>query len=247
MTEKKRRKIIAARHLAYIKDNLEKENKHLIQHTRVIEPYMIRQDTPTVKPNVLVCNKDTVTTIMMNRKDLPDVSITALNFASFSHPGGGFLRGSKAQEEDLCHASNLYVALESKEGTWYEQNKERRNNGLYDDTALYSKDVLFEKDGEQFVCNIISCAAPNCKLASKTYTRPDIFRAYRERVQFIFDITNSNILILGAWGCGAFGNDPRDAALAFQSVIQFGRVHSPHIIFPIPDDETYQIFKRRLQ
>src|SRR5215831_3484861 len=35
----------------------------------------------------------------------------ALNFANGVHPGGGFLRGARAQEEVLCRSSALYQTL----------------------------------------------------------------------------------------------------------------------------------------
>lgn len=246
MTEKKKRKIVAARHINHMRDRYPKDNADLVHYTRIIDSWMVREDTPTVTPHVMVAKRDTVTGIIMNRENFPDISITALNFASFLHPGGGFLNGAKSQEEDLCHASNLYIGLESQKDEWYSNNIKRKNSGLYADTALYSKNVIFEKDERRYHCDVITCAAPNKKRASKTYSDSEIFQAYRQRVQFIFNITNSDILILGAWGCGAFGNNPNDAALAFHSVIEFGKVHSNHLIFTIPDDETYQIFKRRL-
>ena len=100
---------------------------------------------------------------------------------------------------------------------------------------------------------MITCAAPNIK-ASKRYqgcTAEEAVQYIYSRVDFLskicyhFDI---DILILGAWGCGVFGCDPKVVANAFKEKfsIMLDRRSVPWntlIIHPIPDDRNFNTFK----
>ncbi|MEL6107161.1 MAG: TIGR02452 family protein, partial [Planctomycetota bacterium] len=91
-----------------------------------------------------------------------------LNFASARNPGGGFLNGAKAQEEDLCRCSGLYPCLlECME--YYEANR-RQDSLLYTDHMIYSPDVPFFRvrgNGgfltQPFTISVITAPAPNSR------------------------------------------------------------------------------------
>ena len=53
---------------------------------------------------IFLAAKDSVSAIF----DYYEGKTAILNFASYKNPGGGFLSGSRAQEESLCHSSFLH-------------------------------------------------------------------------------------------------------------------------------------------
>lgn len=147
-----------------------------------------------------------------------DGKICLLNFASFKHPGGGFMNGSSAQEESLCHESILYeVISDEKFRDYYDWNNKHLNRGLYHNRAIYSPDVLFFRNGQTRKADVITCAAPNITAAYQYQGVDDDenFNVLRSRMQFIADImaeNKVNIAILGGFGCGVFGQFPEDVA-----------------------------------
>lgn len=174
--------------------------------------------------------------------------VAALNFASYKHPGGMFLKGSKAQEECLCHESFLFNVLRTKKKDFYEPNRKNLNRALYTNRALYSPNIHFYRAGEQdAVCDIITCAAPNYTTAAK-YNRIDRERnneVLKSRIQFMLDIAasrNIDTLILGAWGCGVFGQNPEDVASIFKKLLPY--YPFKQVVFAIPGSshsmENYQ-------
>ena len=166
-----------------------------------------------------------------------------LNFASYKKPGGMFLAGSRAQEESLCHESVLYNVLRTKKA-YYEWNGRHVNDSLYENRALYSRDVVFVRGGTAVLCDVITCAAPN-RTAAKKYAGVSDARnseALRSRIGFVLDIAkNSGVytLVLGAYGCGVFGQDPREVASVFRECLEgdyagvFGQV-----VFAVPKRDT---------
>ena len=155
-------------------------------------------------------------------------SPAALNFASARHPGGGFLTGAPAQEESLARASALYACLDGNPMyAWHEAHRDP----LYSDYAIYSPAVpVFRADDgllleAPFRCAFISCAAVNAKVALERdqARRPAIRAAMARRVERVLAIAAAHghvEIILGAWGCGVFGNDPREIALLFKEALE---------------------------
>lgn len=170
--------------------------------------------------------------------------VCVLNFASSTNPGGGVTRGSSAQEECLCRCSTLYPCLNNNM-MWQQFYKPHRNaeNPLYNDDCLYSPAItvfksdvsvperLEEKDWYQV--DIITCAAPNLRNVPSNTMNPfagkiaaklddnDLLEIHLKRIERIFSIAVVNgaeILILGAFGCGAFCNPPSIVANAFKIV-----------------------------
>jgi uncharacterized protein (TIGR02452 family) len=150
--------------------------------------------------------------------------VVALNFASAKNPGGGFLRGTKAQEEDLARCSALHASLSTKQD-YYDRNREEESL-LYTDHLIYSPSVPFFRDEDlqllerPFYTSIITSPAPNAGEALKKdpSVGPRLSDALRARVNHILRVAlaqgHENI-VLGAWGCGVFKNDPLQVARAF--------------------------------
>ena len=177
--------------------------------------------------------------------------ITAvLNFASYNNPGGNFINGSKAQEECLCHESYLYNVLKGRIG-YYKINHKNKNRSLYTDRALYSPNVRFTKECKDVFCDVITCAAPN-KTAAQKYCNvsdEENSEVLKERIEFVLKITQDNgvdNLILGAYGCGVFGQDPLEVAKIFKEFLSGKYKCFNKVIFAIPNrlEMNYRCFKR---
>ena len=176
--------------------------------------------------------------------------LAVLNFASYRHAGGGFLNGSMAQEEAICHASFLYNVLRSFPD-YYEWNEANYNMGLYMNRALYSPDVyFFDGDGNKYVTvDVITCAAPNRSVMLKDgrFSEEQNESILRDRIRFIRDIcdfNNVDILIAGAFGCGVFAQKPENVASLFVELFSDTKVRQ--IIFAVPPDRNYEAFEKVL-
>jgi uncharacterized protein (TIGR02452 family) len=181
-----------------------------------------------------------------------DKNVSLLNFASAKNPGGGFLRGSMAQEESIAYVSTLYHSL--VESDMYEINKKDSKNGLYNYNAIYTSEIsVFKLDRydqdyiKPFYVSTISCPSVN-KLDAKRKNVEDatIYDKMIDRIRLVFKTAKTHkvaILILGAFGCGVFGNDPKDVKDIFMGLIEneYENVFEK-IIFTIPDDDTYEKF-----
>ncbi len=146
----------------------------------------------------------------------------ALNFANGIRAGGGFLEGALAQEEVLCRSSALHHTLVND--PMYEAHRQRPRP---DSTAwaIYSPDVpvFREDDGtaldQPWLLSCVTCAAPYAPAIGQPESG-DLLRQRIHRVLGIARAFGHRELILGAWGCGAFGNDPRQTASDFRSVLE---------------------------
>ena len=210
-----------------------------------------RRHTPSYDmPEIVVVNQDTVSAAFEQKG-----RVAILNFASYKNPGGMFLNGSIAQEEALCHASNgiLFEVLSSEKvfNAFYEQNRKMLNRALYHDNLLYTYDVPFFRGTEMRKCDVITCAAPNKGAAQKYQNVPDAIcdRAMRMRIRSLLLATidehlsfgegdGLNCVVLGAFGCGVFKNDPAAVAKMFREEL----IGFPiKVVFAVPG-EKYDIF-----
>jgi uncharacterized protein (TIGR02452 family) len=150
--------------------------------------------------------------------------IGVLNFASAKNPGGGFLGGAKAQEESLARSSGLYRSL-LRCPDYYGFHRRLRSS-LYSDWMIFSPDcpILRTDDGNwlevPFVVSFITSPAPNARalLANAPQDAPKIPAVFRERMSKLLALAayqGCDALVLGAWGCGAFRNDPQVVAPLF--------------------------------
>ncbi|MEU9039818.1 TIGR02452 family protein [Streptomyces sp. NPDC048352] len=154
--------------------------------------------------------------------------VAVLNFASARNPGGGYVRGAKAQEEALCRASALYeTLLEAPE--YYAVHRAGRST-FYTDRVIHSPGVpVFRDDrGElldtPFRAGFLTSPAPN----AGTIRRQEPDRAHEipaalgRRAELVLEVAalhGYGRLVLGAWGCGVFRNDPAQVAQAFRALL----------------------------
>lgn len=173
----------------------------------------------------------------------PDRAVIALNFASGKNPGGGFLGGSEAQEESLARSSGLYGALIT-EMAYYEANR-RAPNALYTDHMIVSPDtpVFRGDDGAlletPYLVTFITAPAPNYgALRSETergQAAPTLLRRMRA-VLAIAAERKADALVLGAWGCGVFRNDPTMVAALWRDALSRPPAGpAPHVVMAIYD------------
>ncbi len=192
------------------------------------------------KMEINVINSDTVHAGNLYCKD---GRTSMLNFASYKNPGGMFINGSKAQEECLCHASYLYNVLSQFTDKFYKWNNENKNRALYFNRALYSPGILFFDGVEDFYCDVITCAAPN-KSAAQQYGKVSVQEntdVLKSRIKFVLDIAADNqvdTLILGAFGCGVFGQDAEEVAGIFKEYLSNSYGCFNKVVFAVPDDYT---------
>ena len=185
--------------------------------------------------------------------------IIILNFASAKNPGGGFLKGSRAQEEQLCYRSLLYKSLVTKMKEFYEVGRENPRDGLYHNLAIYSKKVPFIRNEaleliEPMFVDVITCPAVNRGVAEKNrIANTTILVEMYNRCNLVMDtilenLEDSAVVILGAFGCGVFKNNPSQVADIFKVLIgkhkQILVDRNITIEFAIPKGPNLDEFKR---
>ena len=225
------------------------------------------------KDNKIIISKHrSLEAAMILHKKYPYKKIGVLNFMSATTPGGGVLSGSNAQEESLCRCSTLYPVLNTEYlyKEFYLPNR-KENNPLHNDKIIYSPDIIICKSDtdspkrlskEDFVCvDIFSSAAPNLnENPSNMYNydgyknihinEQELYLLHKKRIEHILHIAiyhHIDILILGAFGCGAFKNDPRIVSKAMKEAVDKYKGYFDAIELAIYcsmyDEENYLVFK----
>jgi uncharacterized protein (TIGR02452 family) len=188
------------------------------------------------------------------------LDVAALNFASATRPGGGFLGGAQAQEEDLARCSSLYECLLGAPD-YYAANR-ACGTQLYTDHLVYSPRVPFFRDDHlelvatPFFVSILTSPAPNAGevRAREPLAASNIDDVLYDRGRHILLVARDHghrTLVLGAWGCGVFRNDPEKVAEMWHY-----HLHKPafagafdRVVFAIriivPNDVKLRIFKEQ--
>lgn len=184
----------------------------------------------STEPNIEICEDTTFHCAqrLMGEFDPDDFKeqcfrAAVLNFANAYHPGGGVKNGAMAQEECLCRSSNLYNALTLPYllRNYYKWNS--RNTGdMGTDAVIWSPGVtVFKTDDavplemkkeDWFQVDVLTCAAPYFDKNKKhPVTMEKLRDVFYHRIRNILEVAIANdtdILVLGAFGCGAFNNPP---------------------------------------
>lgn len=152
-----------------------------------------------------------------------------LNFANPVHIGGGVRNGARAQEEDLCRQSSLLLSLESREAfKYYKYNRGLQGKMGSDAFILSPKvEIIKDRNGDFLespsIVAAITCAAPYLKFGMGRMTMPEYCDMMLLRIKGLLKFAAQSgytRLVLGAWGCGAFGNDPKTMSDLFHKAFQ---------------------------
>lgn len=179
-------------------------------------------------------------------------SIGILNFASAKNPGGGYIKGSLAQEESLCLSSTLYPTFEKSR--MHQLNK-KDPRPFYHETAEVSyvhiiRDSQYTVLDEPVFAAIFSMPMVNLSHANnKDLTKDQRMEIYERRIGYMFETFNVEdveSIVVGAWGTGVFRNDPQEMAQAFKSQLKKHQQNFKKIIFAIPPDNVLEIFVKEI-
>jgi uncharacterized protein (TIGR02452 family) len=157
-------------------------------------------------------------------------TVGVLNFASARNPGGGFLGGAQAQEESLARSSALYLSQTSEAAKPFYGFHRAQRTLFYSDRAIFSPacPVFRDDEGhllaEPYLVNFITSAAPNAGAIrrNEAHATEQIPAAYAQRIHLTLALAlhaGCQRLVLGAWGCGVFANDPVMAATSFRAAL----------------------------
>ncbi|OHT12100.1 hypothetical protein TRFO_03722 [Tritrichomonas foetus] len=233
-------------------------------HTRTYRPY--HQFSHTNQPFMHYCtievtNESTFTAALRVKQTYGIRETCVLNFASANKPGGGFLNGRQAQEEDLARQSSLSSSL-TYNTKMYDYHNRHLHDYYYADYLIYSTNVvIFRDDEEQLIDNpyrvsIISAVAVNKKklIESGNIDDEKVNQTMENRCRKILELCisqNNKAIVLGAFGCGVFGNSPSDVAQIFHKLLfeeKYGK-HFSYVVFAITSkgyttDQNLKQFQR---
>ncbi len=204
-------------------------------NTRVYSPktsdnlLQYRTANPLATPTKISVTNQTTLDAVRDLIKAGNEDVLCLNFASAKNPGGGFLGGSQAQEESIARATGLYKSLLQAE-MYYDTNRNTKSC-FYTDYMIYSPDVpVFKDEGgnnlEELVsCGIITAPAVNTGVVKRKepHRLSEIEAVMKRRIAKVLAISlehRHRCIVLGAWGCGVFQNDPVDMARYFREVIE---------------------------
>jgi len=152
-----------------------------------------------------------------------------LNMASLLAPGGGFLNGASSQEETLCMRTTLLPSLSD---SFYRLPEV---GGVYTPDVLVFRDQAaedLEKRDRWFVDCVSAGMLRFPTISVDETTGRGSYSSGKDRelviekmraVMRIFQAKSVNKVVLGAWGCGAYGNPVGEIAAAWKKVLLGGR------------------------
>ena len=202
--------------------------------------------------------------------------VCVLNFASATNPGGGVVKGSSAQEEAICRCSTLYPNLKEQRmwNQFYAPHR-RAHDPLHNDDCIYTPGVVvFKSDTDYpqlmpeekwYSVNVLTCAAPNLRERPSNgmnsgdgddavhISREELQTLHEKRMRRVLEIAwakENEVVILGAFGCGAFRTPPAVVAQAMKTVVQEYRKKFETIEFAVycstQYDTNYRVFQQIL-
>jgi len=178
------------------------------------------------------CNCDSLQYAIDIKTQSPTNNVVVLNMANPFHPITNVRKKSCTQEENLCKRSSLLYSLNSREASKYYESNQKSENVNNNSTLIISPyvEVIKDRYGELYedsvVVSVVTCAAPIADSAIReTKGYSDLF--YKRIIDLLVCLAyyKYDYLVLGAWGCGAFGNDAKNIAALFKKAICEGAVN----------------------
>lgn len=199
---------------------------------------------------------------MRLKREDPSAKVAVMNFANAFTPGGGVTIGANAQEECLCRCSTLYPVLNRKylKDNFYGYHK-KIGDSKATGAIIYSENVVIFKTDEDdpkempkqdwVKVDVMTIAAPDLRKISMS--NEALFECHVKRAMHMLTVAASqdaDVLVLGAFGCGAFRNSPEVVARAYKTALeQFPKVFKK-IEFAIfctdEEQKNYHTFKDTL-
>lgn len=188
---------------------------------------------------------DTVSALFAGTRHNPAARYAVLNFASYHNPGGGFLKGAKAQEEALCRTSILYPVLNAFRDIWYWPHS-LETGEVYTDDFILVPDCSFIRGSTVIKADVLTMAAVNQRKVKETPASEvsDIVLNRMLTAYKLLGAFGATRVILGAWGCGVFKNDPAVVAGNWRKIVHEHPGRYDEVIHAVPDTDTYTVFKK---
>jgi uncharacterized protein (TIGR02452 family) len=234
-----------------------------VDSTKCYEPDLLSQIQQEILSNTVsfsdsefeVRNETTLTGTERLAKSQQFQKIGVLNFASAKNPGGGFLKGAQAQEESLARSSALYSSL-LRCPEYYDFHRSH-SSLLYSDRIIYSPGCpVFRRDDgtlleQPYLVDFITSPAPNAGEIWRNQPEdrqkiPEVLCDRGAKLLSLAAYYNCDALVLGAWGCGVFRNQPSMVAQMFADLLldksRFGGRFKSVLFSVLDSTETKRTF-----
>lgn len=207
--------------------------------------------------NIFVTQERSLEAVRRMKTAYPQSRVAVLHFASGTNPGGGVIRGGGGQEESLCRCSTLYPCLQQhKVRKMFYERHQRTGDPYYSDTCIYLPGIVGIRDDapggmllreqDRYTFDVITCAPPNVRIRKWDEEHKNLMKplANQENIENVMEqragvvirtaVRNHvDILVLGAFGCGIYGNSPQMVANAFKKALNECEHSFKAIIFAI--------------
>lgn len=173
--------------------------------------------------------------------------VCVLDPASFTRPGGNYLGGGWSPEEQICAESNLFPVLEGLKGRFHDANRQSGRGGLNSDRAIYLSNIVFTTAGVTKTRDVLAISPVNRRLALQN-NRPEAEcdMDLANRIEALMRITAANepdTLVLCAFGCGFFENDPTRVANLFKRWLDEHPGLFERVVFAIAGGPSLDAFR----
>ncbi|KAH5429088.1 hypothetical protein HBI67_174330 [Parastagonospora nodorum] len=202
----------------------------------MLEPSQDSDATPATSSNVISS---------ASRTQKP---VAVLNLASERSAGGGWQNGALAQEEALCYRSSLYLSLHK---SYYPLPS---LSAIYSPSVLIIRDAMSrahslltpaEQPANLPVTSVISVAAlryPALTDDKKSFKNEGQRAETKRKIRLTLRVAalgGHTKLVMGALGCGVFGNPPKEVADCFLEVFRESEFQGgwwEEVVFAIMDN-----------